>query len=93
MVPDEELMHDDTFEALSVVFKVLKPKNNYSSVLRHHIKSRKVSQYEGHTLKLESVCKLDWIGSDDDLLQMACEMPTMLDKHNPHKAHKSHLKS
>lgn len=67
-VPDEELTHDSTYEAFSAVFKVLKPRSNYSSALRHHIKSRKLGQYEGHTLKLESVVKLDWIGSDEELL-------------------------
>ena len=62
-VPDQE-MEDKTFEAYSVIFKVLKSQTNYPSHLKNGIKSRRAQGYEGHSLKLETVCKRDWIGSD-----------------------------
>jgi len=62
-----------------VILKVLKSKSQYPSQTRHHIKSRKASQYEGHSLKVESVCKLDWLGSDEELLALARKMPTEVD--------------
>ena len=76
-----------------MVVKVLKGRNSYPSALRNNIKSRKISAYEAHSLKLESVIKLDWIGSEEELLLMAQEMPTMVDKLNTHTAHKSHQKA
>jgi hypothetical protein len=51
--------------------KVLKGKPTYPSLLRNHIQSRKANGFEGHSIKLESVHKLEWIGSDDELLAMA----------------------
>lgn len=50
-------------------------------------------QYEGHSIKLESVCKLDYIGSDDELLSMARKMPTETDSGIVKRAQKAHLKS
>lgn len=69
-MPDEEIF-DESFEAYAVVFKVLKGRNQYKSLIRNGIKSRKLESYEGHSIKLESVTKLDWIGSDEELFSMA----------------------
>ena len=76
-VPDEEFP-DESFEAFAMVLKVLKGRSQYPSQLKNGIKSRKASSYEGHSLKLESVTKLDWIGSDEELLAMAQDMPTIV---------------
>ena len=77
-IPDYET--DDTgFEGYSIVFKVMKPKNTYSSQLKREIRSRKATNYEGHSLKLESVVKLEWLGSDEELLCLARKMPTEID--------------
>jgi hypothetical protein len=58
------------------VFKVLKSRNTYQSQMRNSIKSRKTSTFEGHSLKIESVTRLDRIGSDDELMLAAMRMPT-----------------
>lgn len=69
-VPDEEVF-DESFEAYAVIFKVLKGRNNYKSLIKNGIKSRKLDTYEGHSLKIEKIVKLDWIGSDEELYAMA----------------------
>ena len=61
--------------------------------MRNNIKSRKAIQYEGHSLKLESVCKIDWLGSDSELLNMAKEMPTQYDMSKMRRAQKTNLKA
>ena len=91
-MPDYET-DDQSFEGYSVVFKVLKTRSQYPSQMRHSIKSRKATTYEGHSLKLESVCKLDWLGSDEELLALARKMPTQVDTTLSRRAQKSHLKA
>ena len=61
--------------------------------MRNSIKSRKANQYDGHSLKLESVCKLNWIGSDEELLSLARKMPTEVDSGLSRRVQKSHLKA
>lgn len=91
-VPDYE-PEDQSFEGYSIVFRILKNRNQYASQIRHGIKSRKANHYEGHSLKLESVCKLLWLGSDEELLQLARKMPTEIDTTMSRRAQKSHLKA
>lgn len=69
-MPDEE-NHDESFEAYAVIVKVLKGRPNYKSLIKHGIKSRKLETYEGHSIKVEKLIKLDWIGSDEELFAMA----------------------
>ena len=57
------------------------------------MKSRKAIQFEGHALKLESVCKLDGIGDDEELLAMARKMPTEVDTLQLRRAQKANLKA
>jgi len=42
---------------------------------------------------LESVCKLDWLGSDEELLALARKMPTEIDTQLSRRAQKSHMKA
>lgn len=80
-VPDEENT-DESFEAYAVIVKVLKGRPNYKSLIKNGIKSRKLETYEGHSIKVEKLVKLDWIGSDEELFAMAQDMPTIY-KHRP----------
>ena len=80
-MPDEELF-DESFEAYAVVLKVLKGRSNYKSLIKNGIKSRKLETYEGHSIKIEKLMRLDWIGSDEELYAMAQDMPTIY-KHRP----------
>lgn len=92
VIPDYET-DDTSFEGYSVVLKVLRSRNQYPSQTRHHIKSRKASQYEGHSLKVESVCKLTNLGNDKELLALALKMPTEIDFEMNRRAQKSHFKA
>lgn len=91
-VPDFE-SEDQTYDGYSVIFKVLRSRPQYASQNRHNIKSRKASGFEGHSLKLESVCKIDWLGGEDELLQMAREMPTEFDRAHTRRIQKQSFKS
>ena len=91
-IPDYEI-DDPSFEGFSIVFKVLRNKSQYQSSLRNGIKSRKTTNFEGHSLKLESVYKLDWLGSEDELLALARKMPTIVDNLQSRRAQKAHLKA
>ena len=91
-VPDFET-DDQSFEGYSIVFKVLRNKSMYPSQVRNQFKSRKATNYEGHSLKLESVCKLDWLGSDEELLALARRMPTEIDTMQSRRAQKANLKA
>ena len=88
-VPSEEF-HDDSFEAYAVIMKVLKGRPNYKSIIKHGIKSRKLETYEGHSLKVEKLLKLDWIGSDEELYAMAQDMPTIF-RHRPRREYEKFL--
>ena len=58
-------MSDDepkNFEALAVYFRVTKGRNSYTSSLRNGIRSRKLGQYDGHSIKFEGCEKLKNIG-------------------------------
>jgi hypothetical protein len=79
----EEYDLDETkakFEALAVVFKVLKARNVYPSAPRNGIKSRRINGFDGHSIKIESVTRLDWIGSNEELLLAALKMPTAVSR-------------
>lgn len=47
--------------------------------MRNGLRSRETSSFEGHSVKVENVCKLDLLGSDEDLQGMARLMPTIQD--------------
>ena len=88
-VPDEEVF-DESFEAYAVILKVLKGRNNYKHLIKNGIKSRKLDTYEGHSLKIEKIIKLDWIGSDQELYAMAQDMPTIF-KQRPRREYEKLL--
>lgn len=87
-VPEEEDL-DNSYEAYAVVLKVLKGRPNYKSIIKNGIKSRKLDIYEGHSIKVEKVIKLDWIGSDEELFSMAQEMPTVFKSQSRHAYEKA----
>jgi hypothetical protein len=74
-VPNEE---EQGFEAFVVICKVLKGRNTPQSYLRNGIKSRKLTGFEGHNIKIEQIFKLGSIGSDESLIAMAQAMPTII---------------
>jgi Histone deacetylation protein Rxt3 len=42
------------FEAISVLMRVMKPKNSYPAHAKNGIRSRKLGSFEGHSIKFES---------------------------------------
>jgi hypothetical protein len=81
------------FEALAVVFKVLKARNVYPSQSRNGIKSRRMNGFDGHSVKIESVTRLDWIGSNEELLLAALKMPTAVSRPGSRRISKQSMKA
>ena len=65
------LEEEQGFEAFAVICKVLKGKPQQSAFLKNGIKSRKMTEWSGHNLKIDSILRLRDIGTDDELLIMA----------------------
>ncbi len=63
------------FEGLSFYFRVSKGRSAYNASLRHGIKSKKMSNYQGHSIKPENYSMLKHLGTKTELLQMASKMP------------------
>ena len=55
------------FEGIAVYFRVAKGRNNYPSVLRNGIRSRKIAQYDGHSLKYENAEFLKKFGTSKEI--------------------------
>lgn len=94
MSEDHEIEESKSkFEALAVVFKVLKARNVYPAQSRNGIKSRRMNGFEGHSIKIESVTRLDWIGSNEELLLAALKMPTAVNRPGSRRISKQSMKA
>lgn len=51
------------FEGIAVYFRVVKGRNSYPSSLRNGIKSRKMGQFDGHSIKFERAEFLQSLGT------------------------------
>ena len=91
--PADEPPND--YEAISVYFRVMKGRNNYPSTLRNGIRSRKMAQYDGHSIKFESAEYQLTLGSPTELKSMSALMPNRLDPHlqDHHAQSKAALKT
>ena len=69
---------------ISAFFRVSKSRNTYPESIRNGLRSRKRTQYEGHSLKPECVKYLDSLGSLEELSHLAAKMPAPL-KHPKRK--------
>ena len=81
------------FDAVSIFFRVVKGRNNYPSQTRYGIKSRKMGQFDGHSIKFEGVRFLSHIGSQRELQLMSMAMPTHLEPVELHNQRKQSLKT
>jgi len=71
---------------VSVFFRVSKSRSTYNSTLKNGIKSRKLNNYQGHSIKPEKYILLeDKFGSQNELLEMASKMPkiSLYERHKP----------
>lgn len=67
------------YEGVSVYFKVAKGRNNYTASSKFGIRSKKMGQFDGHSIKFEAAEKLISFGSEKELIQMTQSMPTHLE--------------
>lgn len=73
-------------QGVSVFFRVSKSRSTYNSTLKNGIKSRKLNNYQGHSIKPEKYTLLvDKFGSQTELLEMASRMPkiSLYERHKP----------
>ena len=59
-VTDEE---PKNIAGISVFFRVAKGRNTYPSTMKNGIKSKKIAQYDGHSIKFERAEYLSSLGS------------------------------
>ena len=64
-------------EGVSFYFRVSKGRTTYNSSFRNGIKSKKMSNYAGHSIKPENYSLLKHLGSRVDLMEMAARMPLL----------------
>jgi hypothetical protein len=64
-------------EGLSFFFRVSKGRSTYNGSLRHGIKSKKMTNYQGHSIKPENYAMLHHLGSRSELMTMASKMPAV----------------
>jgi hypothetical protein len=62
-------------EGVSVYFRVSKGRTTYNSSLRNGIKSKKLNNYQGHSIKPENYNLLKNLGNKSELMEMASKMP------------------
>ena len=61
------------FDSVSVMFRVVKGRNTYPSQHKNGIRSKKMGQYDGHSIKFE-YCKFnknEYL-EKDDLIKVVC---------------------
>lgn len=80
------------FEAISVYFRVSKGRNSYPSQLKNGIRSKKLAQFDGHTIKYETHEFLQNLGTPDELRIMSAQMPYAIEALDHHKQRKHQLK-
>ena len=81
------------FEAISVYFRVMKGRNNYQSSLRNGIRSKRMAQFDGHSIKFESAEYQMHLGSQQELKQMTSLMPTRLEAPDNHGLRRQQLRN
>jgi len=80
------------FEAVSVYFRVSKGRNSYPSQLKNGIRSKKLAQFDGHTIKYETHEYLQNLGTPHELRQMSALMPYAVETPDHHKQRKQQLR-
>jgi hypothetical protein len=62
-------------EGVSIFFRVSKGRTTYNSSQKNCIKSKKLNNYQGHSIKPENYCLLKSLGTKSELLEMSSKMP------------------
>ena len=63
-------------EGLSIYLRVSKARAAYNSSLKNGVKSKKLNNYQGHSIKVEGYSSRNFLGTEEELKTMASKMPS-----------------
>lgn len=63
-------------EGLSIFLRVSKARAAYNSSLKNGVRSKKLNNYQGHSIKVEGYTGLNFLGTEEELKEMAARMPS-----------------
>ena len=63
-------------EGLSIYLRVSKGRAAYNSSLKNGVRSKKLNNYHGHSIKVEGFSDRTFLGTEDELKSMAARMPS-----------------
>ena len=61
---------------LSIYLRVSRGRAAYNSSLKNGVRSKKLNNYQGHSIKVEGYVNRSFLGSEEELKSMAARMPT-----------------
>lgn len=64
-------------KGLSLFLRVSKGRSTYNGSFKNEIKSKKLTNYQGHSIKPENFTSLHSLGTYNELLEMASKMPCL----------------
>ena len=63
-------------EGLSIYLRVSKARAAYNSSLKNGVRSKKLNNYQGHSIKVEGFSNRNFLGTEEELKAMAAKMPS-----------------
>ena len=63
-------------EGLSIYLRVSRARAAYNSSLKNGVRSKKLNNFQGHSIKVEGYSNLNFLGTEDELKAMAARMPS-----------------
>ena len=61
---------------LSIYLRVSKGRAAYNSSLKNGVRSKKLNNYQGHSIKVEGYASRNFLGNEEELKSMAARMPS-----------------
>ena len=61
---------------LSIYLRVSKGRAAYNSSLKNGVRSKKLNNYQGHSIKVEGYANRNFLGNEEELKSMAARMPS-----------------
>ena len=63
-------------EGLSIYLRVSRTRAAYNSSLKNGVRSKKLNNYQGHSIKVEGFSNRNFLGTEEELKAMAAKMPS-----------------
>ena len=63
-------------EGLSIYLRVSRARAAYNSSLKNGVRSKKLNNYQGHSIKVEGFSNRNFLGTEEELKAMAAKMPS-----------------